>query len=62
MTGPALSAAEREAVGALLAEAWGPGPGSEIRGAATIWDRRNVLRLQVGPDRSVVLKRRGDFY
>ena len=44
-------------ISALLAQAWGPG--SEIRGAAAIWDRRHVVRLQVSPDRSVVLKRLG---
>ena len=51
-----LSAAQTRAASALLARAWGPG--SEIRGAAAIWDRRHVVRLQVGTDRSVVLKRR----
>jgi Ser/Thr protein kinase RdoA (MazF antagonist) len=58
VTGPVLSAAETRAVAALLARAWGAG--SEIRAAAAIWDRRHVIRLQVGTDRSVVLKRRGD--
>ena len=53
-----LSAAESQAVSALLARAWGPG--REIRAATPIWKRRHVIRLQVGTDRSVVLKRRGD--
>jgi Ser/Thr protein kinase RdoA (MazF antagonist) len=53
-----LSAAETQAVSALLAQAWGPG--REIRAATPIWKRRHVIRLQVGTDRSIVLKRRGD--
>ena len=53
-----LSAAETQVVSGLLTQAWGPG--SEIRSAAPIWKRRHVFRLQVGPGRSVVLKRRGD--
>jgi Ser/Thr protein kinase RdoA (MazF antagonist) len=53
-----LSEGEERVVSALLARAWGPG--NEISAAAAIWDRRNVVRLQVGTDRSVVLKRRGD--
>jgi hypothetical protein len=53
-----LSAAETQAVSALLPRVWGPG--REIRAAAPIWKRRHVIRLQVGADRSVVLKRRGD--
>jgi Ser/Thr protein kinase RdoA (MazF antagonist) len=55
---PVLSAAETQAVSALLARAWGPG--CEIRAATAIWKRRHVFRLQVTTDRSVVLKRRGD--
>jgi Ser/Thr protein kinase RdoA (MazF antagonist) len=43
-------------ISALLAEAWGPA--TEIRGAAAIWGRSHVVRLRVGMDRSVVLKRR----
>ena len=52
----ALSEAETRVVSALLARAWGPG--AEIRGVAPIWDRSHVFRVQVGPDRSVVMKRR----
>jgi len=51
-----LSEAETRVVSALLARAWGPG--AEIRGVAPIWDRSHVLRVQAGPDRSVVMKRR----
>ena len=47
---------QTRAVSALLEQAWGSG--SEIRGAAEIWDRSHVLRLQVTTGRSVVLKRR----
>ena len=53
-----LSAAETQAVSALLAQAWVAG--REIRAATPIWKRRHVIRLQVGTDRSIVLKRRGD--
>jgi Ser/Thr protein kinase RdoA (MazF antagonist) len=57
MSGAAvLSEAETRVVSALLARAWGPG--AEIRGVAPIWDRSHVLRVQAGPDRSVVMKRR----
>ena len=57
MSGTAsLSEAETRVVSALLARAWGPG--AEIRGVAPIWDRSHVLRVQAGPDRSVVMKRR----
>jgi Ser/Thr protein kinase RdoA (MazF antagonist) len=55
---PVLTAAEARAAAALLANAWGER--AEIRAAETIWDRRHVVRLRCGPDRSVVLKRRGD--
>jgi Ser/Thr protein kinase RdoA (MazF antagonist) len=58
MTGGALSEAETRVVSALLAQAWGPE--AEIRGAAAIWNRSHVLRLDVAPDRSVVMKRRGE--
>jgi aminoglycoside phosphotransferase (APT) family kinase protein len=58
MTGGALSEAETRVVSALLAQAWGPE--AEIRGAAAIWNRSHVLRLHVAPDRSVVMKRRGE--
>jgi Ser/Thr protein kinase RdoA (MazF antagonist) len=53
-----LSAAETRVVSGLLAEAWGPE--TEIRGAAAIWNRNHVLRVRVGKDRSVVLKRRDE--
>jgi Ser/Thr protein kinase RdoA (MazF antagonist) len=43
-------------VSTLLADAWGPG--SEIRGAETVWNRSHVVRVHVGPGRSVVMKRR----
>ena len=56
MTGDLLSAAEARVVSALLAEAWGPG--TEIAAATAIWDRSNVMRLLVGTDRSVVVKKR----
>ena len=58
MTGPVLSPAETRVISALLAQTWGPG--SEIRGAELIWGRSHVVRLLVGTDRSVVLKRRGE--
>ena len=47
-----LSDAETRVISGLLAEAWGPG--CEIGGAAAVWDRRHVVRLQVGTDRSVI--------
>jgi Ser/Thr protein kinase RdoA (MazF antagonist) len=56
-TGPALSVAETQAAEALMARAWGER--AEIRAAETIWGRSHVLRLHLGGDRSVVLKRRG---
>jgi Ser/Thr protein kinase RdoA (MazF antagonist) len=56
--GPALPPAERQAAEALLADA--RGERTEIRAAEAIWDRSHVVRLHLGADRSVVLKRRGD--
>jgi len=56
VTGSALSPAETQAVAALLADAWGPG--AEIRGAETLWDRSHVARVHVATDRSVIVKRR----
>jgi Ser/Thr protein kinase RdoA (MazF antagonist) len=55
---PALSAAETRVAEALLAQAWGER--TEVREAAVIWNRRHVVRLDLGADRSVVLKRRGE--
>jgi Ser/Thr protein kinase RdoA (MazF antagonist) len=52
-----LTVAEEQAAAALLAAAWGER--AEIRAAETIWNRRHVVRLDCGPDRPVVLKRRG---
>src|SRR5580658_5203957 len=54
---PALSAAETRGAEALLAQAWGER--TEVREAAVIWNRRHVVRLDLGASRSVVLKRRG---
>ena len=42
----------------LLASA--RGKQTEIRAAELIWNRRHIVRLHLGDDRSVVLKRRGD--
>jgi Ser/Thr protein kinase RdoA (MazF antagonist) len=53
---PALSAAETRVAEALLARAWGER--TEVREAAVIWNRRHVVRLDLGADRSAVLKRR----
>ena len=55
---PALSAAQAQAAGALLAGA--RGERAEVRAAEAIADRHDVFRLHVGADRSVVLKRRAD--
>jgi Ser/Thr protein kinase RdoA (MazF antagonist) len=52
-----LSEAETRVISGLLAEAWGAG--SEIRGVTAVWDRRHVVRVQVGMDRSVIVKKRG---
>jgi Ser/Thr protein kinase RdoA (MazF antagonist) len=57
-TSPALSAAETRAAEALLARAWGPG--TSVRAAEPIWDRSHVFRLHLGPDRSVVMKKRAE--
>jgi aminoglycoside phosphotransferase (APT) family kinase protein len=56
VTGPVLSPAEAQVVSVLLADAWGPG--SEIRGAEMVWDRRHVVRVHVATGRSVIVKRR----
>jgi hypothetical protein len=55
---PALSPAETRAAEALLADAWGER--AEVRAAVLIWKRRHVVRLDLGANHSVVLKRRGD--
>jgi len=55
---PTLSADETRAAEALLAEAWGEHTG--VREATVIWNRRQVVRLELGADRSVVLKRLPD--
>ncbi len=52
---PVLSADETRAAEALLAEAWGEH--AKVREAAVIWNRRQVVRLDLGADRSAVLKR-----
>jgi Phosphotransferase enzyme family len=52
---PALSAAEIQAAGALLARVWGPG--TSVRAAEQIWNRSHVIRLYLAADRSVVLKK-----
>lgn len=52
---PVLSADETRAAEALLAEAWGEY--ATVREATVIWNRRQVVRLELGADRSVVLKR-----
>jgi hypothetical protein len=54
---PVLSAAEADLAAALLASAGGER--TEIRAAELIWNRRHIVRLRLGDDRSVVLKRRG---
>jgi Ser/Thr protein kinase RdoA (MazF antagonist) len=56
--GPVLSVAETQAAEALLTDAWGDR--TEVRAAELIWDRRHVVRLRLGDDRSAVLKRGGD--
>jgi hypothetical protein len=63
-TGPALSAAERQAAETLLTDAWGER--TVVRAAEAIWDRSHVVRLHLGAghlgaDRSAVLKRRGEI-
>ena len=55
---PALSAAETQAAEALLTEAWGAR--TSVRAAEPIWDRTHVVRLHLGPDRSVVMKKRAE--
>jgi Ser/Thr protein kinase RdoA (MazF antagonist) len=56
-TAPALSPTETQVAEALLTDA--RGERTEIRTAAVMWRRRHVFRLDLGADRSVVLKRRG---
>ena len=56
MTGSVLSPAEAQVVSVLLADAWGPG--SEIRGAEKVSDRRHVVRVHVATGRSIIVKRR----
>ena len=56
VTGSVLSPAEAQVVSVLLADAWGPG--SEIRGAEKVSDRRHVIRVHVATGRSVIVKRR----
>lgn len=55
---PVLSAAEADVAAGVLASAWGER--TEIRAAELIWNRRHIVRLHLGDDRSAVLKRRGD--
>jgi len=55
---PALSAAETRAAEALLARVWDPG--TSVHAAEPIWDRSHVVRLHLGADRSVVMKKRAD--
>jgi len=55
-TSPALSAAETRAAEALLARVWDPG--TSVHAAEPIWDRSHVVRLHLGADRSVVMKKR----
>jgi Ser/Thr protein kinase RdoA (MazF antagonist) len=52
VSGSVLPAAEAGVVSALL--------GCEVRGAEAVWNRSHVVRLFVGADRSVILKRRGE--
>jgi aminoglycoside/choline kinase family phosphotransferase len=55
---PVLAAGEKLAAEAVLARAWGDG--AEVRAVEQIWDRAQVVRVELADGRSVVLKRRGD--
>jgi Ser/Thr protein kinase RdoA (MazF antagonist) len=56
--GPALSAGQQQTAQAVLARSWGET--AEIRSAERVWDRENVVRLELADGRSAVLKRRPD--
>jgi len=56
VSGPVLSAGQKQAAEAALARSWGQR--AEVRSAERIWDRENVVRLELAGGRSVVLKRR----
>jgi hypothetical protein len=53
---PILSGGEKQAAEAALARSWGERV--EVRSAERIWDRENVVRLELADGRSAVLKRR----
>ncbi len=53
---PVLSSGEKQAAEAVLARSWGER--AEVRSAERIWDRENVVRLELTGGRSAVLKRR----
>ena len=55
---PALSSGEKRAAETMLARAWGDR--AEVRAAEEIWDRTQVVRLELADGRSAVLKRRRD--
>ena len=58
VSGPVLSAGQKQAAEAVLARAWGDA--AEIRGAERVWDREHVVRLELAGGHSAVLKRRRD--
>jgi hypothetical protein len=53
---PVLSRGEKHAAEAVLGRSWGGR--AEVRSAEKIWDRENVVRLELAGGRSAVLKRR----
>jgi Ser/Thr protein kinase RdoA (MazF antagonist) len=55
-SGPVLSAGEKQAAEAVLARSCGEA--ADVQGAERIWDRENVVRLELAGGRSAVLKRR----
>ncbi|HTZ29540.1 MAG TPA: aminoglycoside phosphotransferase family protein [Streptosporangiaceae bacterium] len=56
VSGPVLSAGQKQAAEAVLTRSWGER--AEVRSAERIWDRENVVRLELAGGRSAVLKRR----
>jgi aminoglycoside/choline kinase family phosphotransferase len=56
VSSPPLSAGQKQAAEAVLARSWGER--AEVRSAERIWDRENVVRLELAGGRSAVLKRR----
>src|SRR5262245_39061825 len=52
---PVLSAAEHEAAGSILSDAWGEQVA--VSAAEVVWKRRHVVRLETRDGRSAIMKR-----